>query len=489
MLLAFALAAPSPPAVPPRSFDALADTHPDFKVTVTGQGRPVVFIPGLATPGDIWQPAVDQLKATCQCHVLSLAGFGGVKPTGANPFLLARARRNHRLHPRQQARSPVIVGHSLGGTMALWVAATAPELPGRLLIVDAMPFMAAIMDPAATVESARAQIAPMVAQVADVVARRRLRRYQQTMIPQWVSSPEQAKRIAAETSKSDPKTVGRALSELMSMDLRGDLGKITCPTLVLGAMADKILYATKDGGRETFHKQYAALRGVRFEMFDRAKHFIMVDDPAGFQKALDGRTRGEIASDGRSGGHPRSSSPCPAAHRWFPRAITPGTPAARVAARAVPAARPPLAAGRVRPGQAGVHLPGNDRRPARGGSSTRRAAGRWPPSRRWSAGCRPAVYGLSGGNWEIAWRLPSLLAAVALVVLLWRAGEQLWPGWGGTLAAAAFGFNVLTPRLAMLVRTDAVLTLWITLLGLIVWRHVRDGGRPWTTRTAGPSSR
>ena len=93
-----------------------------------------------------------------------------------------------------------------------------------------------------------------------------------------------------------------------------------------------------------------------------------------------------------------------------------------------------------------------------------------------------AAYTLTGGNWEIAWRLPSLLAAVALVVLLWRAGERLWPGRGGLVAAAAVGFNLLTPRLAMLVRTDTVLTLWITLLGLIVWRHVRPGGPAWTPR-------
>ncbi len=94
-----------------------------------------------------------------------------------------------------------------------------------------------------------------------------------------------------------------------------------------------------------------------------------------------------------------------------------------------------------------------------------------------------AFYGLTGGNWELAWRLPSLLAAVALVGLLWRAGEHIWPGKGGTLAAAAFGFNLLTPRLATLVRTDLPLTLWITGIGLIVWHQVRNGGRSWTPRT------
>ena len=103
-----------------------------------------------------------------------------------------------------------------------------------------------------------------------------------------------------------------------------------------------------------------------------------------------------------------------------------------------------------------------------------------PPLVGWTSA---AIYYLTGGRWEIAWRLPSLLAAVALAVLLWRAGEREWPGWGGILAAAAFGFNFLAPRLATLVRTDMPLTLFVTLLGLIVWRHVRDGGQPWNHRS------
>ena len=100
-----------------------------------------------------------------------------------------------------------------------------------------------------------------------------------------------------------------------------------------------------------------------------------------------------------------------------------------------------------------------------------------PPLIGWASAL---FHGLTGGNWELAWRLPSFLAAVALVILLWRAGEWLWPGKGGALAAAAFGFNLLTPHLATLVRTDLPLTLWITSVGLIVWHHVRDGGQPWT---------
>ncbi len=104
-----------------------------------------------------------------------------------------------------------------------------------------------------------------------------------------------------------------------------------------------------------------------------------------------------------------------------------------------------------------------------------------PPLVGWlSAG----AYYLTAGHWDLAWRLPSLVAALALAYLLWRAGEILWPGRGGIVAVAGYGFNLLTPKLAMLVRTDLPLAFFITAVGLIVWHHSRDGTRhPWTNRS------
>ena len=102
-----------------------------------------------------------------------------------------------------------------------------------------------------------------------------------------------------------------------------------------------------------------------------------------------------------------------------------------------------------------------------------------PPLVGWmSAG----VYTLPFFGWDVAWRLPSLVAALALAYALWRVGEILWPGRGGIVALAAYGFNLLAPRLSTLVRTDMPLTFFITAVGLIVWHHARDDGqRPWTT--------
>lgn len=78
-------------------------------------------------------------------------------------------------------------------------------------------------------------------------------------------------------------------------------------------------------------------------------------------------------------------------------------------------------------------------------------------------------------SWEIAWRLPSGIAALVLALILTRAATQAYGAAAGLLALAAFGLNLLSPRLATLVRTDMPLALVVFLLGLTIWRKVRAG--------------
>ena len=84
-------------------------------------------------------------------------------------------------------------------------------------------------------------------------------------------------------------------------------------------------------------------------------------------------------------------------------------------------------------------------------------------------------------SWELAWRLPSLLAAMALSILLFRAARAAYGSAAGFIASSAVGLNLLTPRLATLVRTDMPLALVIFLIGLFIWKKIR-AQTAWTTR-------
>jgi len=81
-------------------------------------------------------------------------------------------------------------------------------------------------------------------------------------------------------------------------------------------------------------------------------------------------------------------------------------------------------------------------------------------------------------SWDLAWRLPSFLAAVAISILLFRAAVVAYGSVAALIALSAFGLNLLSPRLATLVRTDMPLILVIFLIGLLIWQNVRHG-EPW----------
>ena len=84
-------------------------------------------------------------------------------------------------------------------------------------------------------------------------------------------------------------------------------------------------------------------------------------------------------------------------------------------------------------------------------------------------------------SWEVAWRLPSLLAAIALAILLFRVASSAYGSIAGLVALSAIGLNLLSPRLATLVRTDMPLAFVIFLIGLLIWQKIQRQ-HEWTLR-------
>src|SRR4051794_19612959 len=84
-------------------------------------------------------------------------------------------------------------------------------------------------------------------------------------------------------------------------------------------------------------------------------------------------------------------------------------------------------------------------------------------------------------SWDLAWRLRSITAAALLGCFLFRAARNAYGAASGLLALSAFGLNLLSPRLATLVRTDMPLAFAIFLIGLTIWEKARTGSA-WNPR-------
>jgi 4-amino-4-deoxy-L-arabinose transferase-like glycosyltransferase len=84
-------------------------------------------------------------------------------------------------------------------------------------------------------------------------------------------------------------------------------------------------------------------------------------------------------------------------------------------------------------------------------------------------------------SWDVAWRLPSFLGAVTMSILLFRAATLAYGPTAGLIALGAFGLNLLSPRLATLVRTDMPLAFVVFLIGYLIWQKIRKH-ESWNTR-------
>src|SRR5262249_26395774 len=100
-----------------------------------------------------------------------------------------------------------------------------------------------------------------------------------------------------------------------------------------------------------------------------------------------------------------------------------------------------------------------------------------PPLVGWASA---AIFAITR-SWDIAWRLPSFLAAVVLATVLYRAALSAYGAAAALIAVSAFGLNLLSARLATLVRTDMPLALVIFVPGLFIWQKIRTR-EPWQSR-------
>ncbi len=266
---------------------AAAQADDRITVTVTGKGPDVVLIPGLASSGAVWDETVKQLAPTHRVHVVQVAGFAGA-PVGGNaegPVVEPVVEAVDAYIKANHLKAPAVIGHSMGGFTGLLLARRHPEDVSRLMIVDSLPFFAALFSPTATVESMKPQAAAMrdatIALSAEAFAN------QQAMTAMGlVKSPEGQKVMKQWSIDSSRSVMARALYDLLTTDARAELPAIKAPTTLLYPY-DAALGAPMAMIDKTYGDAYAALPGVTLKRIADSRHFIMFDQPKAFADAVD----------------------------------------------------------------------------------------------------------------------------------------------------------------------------------------------------------
>lgn len=257
---------------------ALAQTR--FVATVTGEGPDVVLIPGLASSDEVWDETVKQLSPTHRVHTLQVKGFAGepAGPNGEGPFLAPLIEEVAAYAGK--LGKPAIIGHSLGGLTAMEVAAKHPDVVGRVMVVDALPFYALIFMPEATAESVKPQAEMMRAQMA-AQSQEQFVAGQDQVMGMLVKTDAARAAPKAWSAASDRKVVVNAMYEDMIEDARPLLPQITAPATVVYAY-DAQMGRPPAVVDAMYASAYAGLKDVKLKRIDDGFHFIMFDQPAAF---------------------------------------------------------------------------------------------------------------------------------------------------------------------------------------------------------------
>ena len=258
--------------------------HSSFEVKVIGKGQPVLLIPGYSCSGEVWNETVDHLKTNYQLHVLTLAGFGGTKPIQDDEILKTVRNEIIQYVKDNKMKQPMLIGHSLGAFMTLWLHSTEPDLFGKSICVDGLPFVSAIGKPETTAEAVKAN--PQFNKQAVIQNFKSLpsdgyvKNMTRAMLYQ-VNDSLRAKQIAEWSYKSDRTTLGSTIVEMSTTDLRQEISKIKAPVLVMAS-----IFGTKEVSEKEYNLQYAELKNKTIKVAD-AKHFIMYDQPEWFYAQID----------------------------------------------------------------------------------------------------------------------------------------------------------------------------------------------------------
>lgn len=267
--------------IAPQLKAAEVETVPSFQVEVIGEGKPVLLIPGLMSDSRVWQQTASALKGDYQLHLISVAGFAGTPALAGE--LLPRLQQDLLQYISQaQLQKPAIVGHSLGAFMAFALASSAPEQIGTVIAVDGLPYLAPIFS-----RNSATQVADMQQQAMQLKAY-----YQQLNSAQLKAgaaqgifiqarAPEHQQQVLEMAAASDSQSVGQAMYELLTTDLRPQVAAIKSKVWLLGA-SGALPAAQQAQVQALYQQQINTIANATLVMNTSSRHFMMLDEPEWF---------------------------------------------------------------------------------------------------------------------------------------------------------------------------------------------------------------
>lgn len=223
---------------------------------VLGRGPGILFLHSWIGSWRYWIPTMQALSARYRTYAIDLWGFGDTSKRAARYTLDAQVDLALRFVDYLGVAKLALVGHGLGGAVALRFAAHHPQLVARLMTIST-PLNGASINP----------------------------KFNSSSVPvllDWlVGKGAGSAEIVAEASKIDPSVIQASLREIANTDLSAGLAQTTVPTLIVHGEKDAAIAQPP-----TARLDNSARPNLHCMSFEDGQHFPMLDDPPKFNRLV-----------------------------------------------------------------------------------------------------------------------------------------------------------------------------------------------------------
>jgi len=223
--------------------------------------RDLVFIHGLGSSAAVWEQTTPILQAAFRVWLFELPGHGSTQPI-AHPTIETVAGKLGDFIQENEIVYPTLVGHALGGLIAMRYTFDHPADVDRLIVIDAAP----------------KQLAGPEQKV--YVSEQLLNNYDRFVATQFLRMSlreDIADRVVDQALRTDSASFISLLMSGFDFDLTEELPRQAVPILVVGS---NFLFPDPELARERLDDLgFGKARTISFKHVSGVGHFVMLERP------------------------------------------------------------------------------------------------------------------------------------------------------------------------------------------------------------------
>lgn len=248
--------------------------------------RPLIFVPGLACGPWVWNRQIATLAPKYDVYALTLPGFDG-RPTIGGDDLMQRAVDSiHRLITSRHLTNAVVIGHSLGGTIAVMFGETHPNDAANLITVEGG------YPEAPTQKLRNAAVSRAIAPYQGIAQTQLAAALRNNMLQYTITRPPDVTAATALAGRSEPSAIVAWMKAALSLDLTPGLKRIAAPLTAIIPF-DPVIdpyngFKTAAAKLHAYQAWVAHAKLGKVILIEPSRHFVMIDRPSQFEAALEG---------------------------------------------------------------------------------------------------------------------------------------------------------------------------------------------------------